>query len=173
MANVVKGLIAGEYNSFKAEESHIDLGKAVVQGNIFFVLDEETFKSLEQFRKGDEKLYNCTADNFSAPMTSLFKGLLGDTVEVVYERTGTWDGYGHGRESVTVKNPDDSLVYQWSHIGHCDGPGYSCSYSHGPWFKYGQWQGRETISEDAKLREVVRAFLARKASFADLKKAVE
>lgn len=68
-------------------------------------------------------------------------------------RSGTQKGYGHGRETMTLVNRDGSLIFQMTHVNHCDGPGFACSYSHGPWYKYGQYTSG--AAADPKLLEAV------------------
>jgi len=53
------------------------------------------------------------------------------------EKTGVWEGFGHGKITLRLHDKNGSILYEVSRIGYCEGPGYSCSYSHGPWFKYG------------------------------------
>lgn len=54
--------------------------------------------------------------------------------------SGARTGYGHGQKTITLANPDGSLVYRVSYIDRCEGPGYRCSYDHGPWREYGVWR---------------------------------
>lgn len=72
------------------------------------------------------------------------------TLELLYDesRSGTQSGYGHGRETLRLLNRDGSLIFEMSHINHCDGPGYSCSYSHGPWYSYGEYHGDAEMDPD-------------------------
>lgn len=46
MAKVIKGTQFNKYFKFRVERPYVELGKADVQDDIFFVLDEETFESL-------------------------------------------------------------------------------------------------------------------------------
>ena len=62
--------------------------------------------------------------------------------------TGVRNGYGHGREVISVKNDDGTVIYECIHVDHCDGPGYSCSYDHGPWFTYGSYDGPEQPNDE-------------------------
>jgi hypothetical protein len=55
--------------------------------------------------------------------------------------SGVRSGHGHGRETLRFLNADGTLIYEASHIDHCGGAGYSCSYDHGPWYKYGEYKG--------------------------------
>jgi len=43
-----------------------------------------------------------------------------------------------------IMNADGSMIYRVTRIDHCDGPGYDCSYSHGPWIEYGEYKGDAT-----------------------------
>lgn len=81
---------------------------------------------------------------------------IAEALGLVYDeaRSGVQTGYGHGYETLTLVNTDGSLVFQVRHVNHCDGPGYSCSYSHGPWYKYGEYHG--SMQPDAELREAIR-----------------
>lgn len=91
-------------------------------------------------------------DNVNA-ILDIFRGSEGVLVDI--QHTGTRTGYGHGRETLRLLNRDGSLIYKRDHIDHCDGPGYSCSYSHGPWEKYGSYNG--TAKPDPELQRALDA----------------
>lgn len=59
---------------------------------------------------------------------------------------GSRSGRGHGREIVTLRNLDGSIIYEVCHIDYC--PGFSCSYSHGPWEEYGEYHGDAPADPD-------------------------
>ncbi len=86
-------------------------------------------------------------------------------VNVDVEHTGTRSGHGHGKETLRFVNDDGSLIYQVSHTDYCEGPGYSCSYSHGPWHKYGVYKGAAALDEDLLAALEAKKVLSEKFSF--------
>lgn len=86
---------------------------------------------------------------------------------VTYDVThgGERTGYGHGWEELRFANPDGSLIYKVWHIDHCDGPGYSCSYSHGPWWAYGEYKGDAQPDPELMEAMAVKKRLAEKFNF--------
>ncbi len=69
--------------------------------------------------------------------------MLGQVAGIVIDisHSGKRSGYGHGRRIITMANSDGSLIYQRTVIDYCNGPGYGCSYDHGPWYTYGYYRG--------------------------------
>ncbi|RLC84865.1 MAG: hypothetical protein DRJ03_13160 [Chloroflexi bacterium] len=113
---------------------YVVVGPYTIQGGQFFGLPDDVGD------KGDGWAKWCRGRlEFIASQL----GLLYDE-----SRSGVQSGYGHGRETMRLLNPGGSLIYEMTHINHCDGPGYSCSYSHGPWYRYGEYRGDAPMDED-------------------------
>lgn len=86
-------------------------------------------------------------------------------VNVDVEHSGTRSGHGHGREILRLVNDDGTLIYEVSHVDYCEGPGSSCSYSHGPWHKYGTFRGNAAPDEDLMAALEAKRVLSEKFSF--------
>jgi hypothetical protein len=110
------------------KKDYVSVGDMVIQGGKIFGVPDEIGNNEEILQHLEEKL-----------------GVLSHV-----SRTGAQQGYGHGKETLVLANRDGSIIYKASHINHCDGPGYSCSYSHGPWFEYGEYEGDSPTDKDLK-----------------------
>lgn len=151
-------------------QGHVCLGtQAAIQGHFLYIGDEDLWRKVELTCKGHElPTASRPVPTIVVPVEVALKAVLGDTAEVLVIRSGVWEGRGHGREIIRALNPDGSLIYEYDHIAYCHGSGYSCSYSHGPWMKYGRYHGTREISADASLREVVALYLRGQATIDDL-----
>lgn len=119
-------------------KSYVSIASFQVQGQAFYGLPKAVSEKID-----DEGKH--FADIFGKKMEYIAKEL-----DLLYDcsRSGKQSGYGHGRETFTLANRDGSPIVAMTWINHCDGPGYSCSYSHGPWFEYGSYNGDAEPDED-------------------------
>jgi hypothetical protein len=81
------------------------------------------------------------------------------------QHTGVREGYGHGKETIRLLNTDGSLILEAVRVDHCDGPGYSCSYSHGPWFTYGHYSGSAVPDPELVEALAIKERLSKRFSF--------
>jgi len=109
---------------------YVVVGPFAIQGRNFFGLPPEADR--------DE------GEDFASHWRGRLKFIAAQTGCLYDEAlSGVQQGYGHGYRTLTLANKDGSLVFQMEYVNHCDGPGYSCSYSHGPWYKYGKYNKGE------------------------------
>ncbi len=155
------------------EEYHLEVGKAVlIRKTIFFrdVESREEFCEKNKIKFVPPRYPGPDFDYFEADLEECLRVLFPNAV-VTCVRTGTWSGYGHGRETIRAQNGDGTLIYECTWIAHCEGPGYSCSYDHGPWYKYGQIKNIPIpVDPETRIAEAVLRYFDGKYPSIELKK---
>lgn len=117
--------------AFEEQEPHVKIGDAIIQDIRIYPQSETAIallSSLKSRRLSSPEDYAFTVDAKEALRA------LGAKVESA--RSGVWEGWGHGRETLTITDQEGNFCFERTQISHCEGPGYSCSYSHGPWITY-------------------------------------
>jgi len=139
------------------EYDHLEVGKVVLKRNTLFFRDAE---SREEFCKNNKIKFvpprypGPDFDYYEADLEECLRVLFPNAV-VTCTRSGTWSGYGHGRETIRAQNGDGTLIYECDRIARCEGPGYSCSYDHGPWYKYGKNKSCPPVDLETRIAEAV------------------
>jgi len=110
-----------------------------------YVIQEHVFAGVPQEVEPE-------GDDFAAQYRAKMK-YIASRLGLIYDeyRSGEQHGYGHGRKTLLLANSDGTIIYKMVYVNHCEGPGYSCSYSHGPWYEYGQYKGPVPVNGDLAL----------------------
>lgn len=121
-----------EYNcrEFKRDAPYVKIEGGILQGNAVFISDPVVWDGIR-----------AEADRHGVVWFSYEDGLrrfLPTGTQICVERSGVWEGYGHGYKEVVARSPSGDLIIKMSEVAHCDGPGYRCSYPHGPWYEYAE-----------------------------------
>lgn len=148
------------------EEDHLEIGKVVLKWKTFFFRDnasrqEFVYTNKIEFRESE-------FDYMETDLETCLRALLPDAI-VTCVRSGAWEGYGHGHETITARNGDGTLIYECNRVARCEGPGCSCSYDHGPWFEYGQ-SVTCPVAPETRLAEAVLMYFDGKYPSIELKK---
>lgn len=155
------------------EEDHLEVGKVVLIRKTLFFRDAESREEFLKFVKFVPPRYaGPDFDYFEADLEECLRVLFPNAV-VTSTRSGTWSGYGHGRETIRAQNGDGTLIYECTWIARCEGPGYSCSYDHGPWYRYGQIKIIPPVDPEKRLAEAVLRYFDGKYPSIELKKLAE
>lgn len=151
------------------EEDHLEVGKVVLKWKTLLFRDAEDRKRFIENNKIESRGSGYPEfDYLEADLETCLRALLPGAV-VTTTRSGAWSGYGHGHETITARNGDGTLIYECDRVARCDGPGHSCSYSHGPWFKYGHITGC-SVGSEKRLAEAVLRYFDGKYPSTELKK---
>lgn len=114
---------------FVPEAPHIPFDGGFLQGDVAFVTSPDRWDAIKN--RADDRGVVCYA------FENGLREFLPSGTEVSVERTGKWEGWGHGYKQVVARAPDGALIYKMKEVAYCDGPGSECTYSHGPWYEYG------------------------------------
>lgn len=148
------------------EEDHLEIGKVVLKWKTFFFRDNASRQEFVSTNKIEFR--ESEFDYMETDLETCLRALLPDAI-VTCVRSGAWEGYGHGHETITARNGDGTLIYECDRIARCEGPGYSCSYDHGPWFEYGQ-SVTCPVAPETRLAEAVLMYFDGKYPSIELKK---
>jgi hypothetical protein len=121
----------------KVVEKKLDLNKKFVQVGPFAIQEEDFFGPFDIDEAVPPQPHRLAAklQYVAAQCGCLFSTCYCET------KVGKHEEYWHEFTCYTLTNPDGSLIYSIKWISYCEGPGFSCSYSHGPWFCYGTYHG--------------------------------
>lgn len=151
------------------EEDHLEVGKVVLKWKTLFFRDAEDRKRFIDLHKIESRGSGYPEfDYLEADLETCLRALFPNAI-VTSVRSGAWEGYGHGHETITARNGDGTLIYECDRIARCEGPGYSCSYDHGPWFEYGQ-SVTCPVAPETRLAEAVLMYFDGKYPSIELKK---
>lgn len=152
----------------RPNEKYVEIGKVILKRTTLFFRDE---KSREEFVKTNNIRFQWSYakyDHYEADLETCLRALFPNAI-VTCVRSGKWEGYGHGYETITASNGDGTLIYKCDRVARCEGPGYSCSYDHGPWFEYGQ-SVTCPVAPETRLAEAVLMYFDGKYPSIELKK---
>ena len=150
------------------EEDHLEIGKVVLKWKTFFFRDNASRQEFVHTNKIEFRESGYGFDYMETDLETCLRALLLDAI-VTTTRSGKWEGYGHGHETIAARNGDGTLIYECDRIARCEGPGYSCSYDHGPWFEYGQ-SVTCPVAPETRLAEAVLMYFDGKYPSIELKK---
>lgn len=153
------------------EEDHLEVGGIILKGKTLFFRDAE---SREEFCEKNKIKF--VPPRYDGPNFDYFEADLEECLRVLFPnaivtstRSGKWEGYGHGIETISARNADGTLIYECTRVARCEGPGYSCSYDHGPWYDYGNFDGGQTPTKEMRLAEAVLRYFDGKYPSRELK----
>lgn len=140
------------------EESHLEVGKVIIKWKTLFFRDAASRERFIENNKIESRGSGYPEfDYLEADLETCLRALFPNAI-VTCVRSGAWNGYGHGHETITARNGDGTLIYECDRVACCEGPGYSCSYDHGPWFEYGHITSCSVGSEKGLAEAVLRYF---------------